>query len=115
MEREIHEIDATGQTIGRLATQIAILLRGKNQATYQPNIDAGAVVHVHNIGKVIFTGKKLEQKNYYHYSGYQGGLKTTKMRDLMASHPDQVLRRAVKQMLPANRLREGMLKRLIIN
>lgn len=115
IEREIHEINAAGQAIGRLATGIATLLRGKNQATYQPNIDAGAVVHVSNIRQVVFTGNKLEQKNYYHYSGYQGGLKTLKMRDLAASQPDQVLRRAVKQMLPANRLREGMLKRLIIN
>jgi len=115
IEREIHEIDATGQAIGRLATKIAILLRGKDKATYQPNIDDGAVVHVSNIRQVVFTGKKLEQRNYYHYSGYQGGLKTLKMRDLQASQPDQVLRRAVKQMLPANRLREGMLKRLIIN
>lgn len=115
IEREIHEIDATGQAVGRLATNIATLLRGKNKATYQPNIDAGAVVHVHNIRLVTFTGKKLEQRNYYHYSGYPGGLKTIKMRDVQAEKPNEVLRRAVKQMLPANRLREGMLKRLIIN
>lgn len=115
IERENHKIDAAGQAIGRLATEIATLLRGKNRATYQPHIDEGAVVYVSNIRQVIFTGKKLEQKNYYHYSGYQGGLKTLKMRDLQATQPDDVLRRAVKQMLPANRLREGMLKRLIIN
>lgn len=115
IERENHKIDAAGQAIGRIATQVAVLLRGKNLATYQPNIDAGAVVYVTNIRQAIFTGKKLDQKNYYRYSGYPGGLKTLKMRDLQATQPDQVLRRAVKQMLPANRLREGMLKRLIIN
>lgn len=115
IDREIHQIDATGQAIGRLATQVATLLRGKNRATYQPHIDEGAVVHVSNIRQVVFTGKKLEQKNYYRHSGYPGGLKTIKMRDLQVSQPDQILRRAVKQMLPANRLRDGMLKRLIIN
>ena len=115
IEREIHKIDATGQAIGRIATQVATLLRGKDKATYQPNIDAGAVVQVGNIAKAVFTGKKLEQRNYYRHSGYPGGLKTIKMRDVQAENPGEVLRRAVKQMLPANRLREGMLKRLIIN
>jgi len=115
IDREIHKIDATGQAIGRLATQVATLLRGKNKATYQPHLDEGDVVYISNIRQVAFTGKKLEQKNYYRHSGYPGGLKTLKMRDLQASQPDQVLRRAVKQMLPANRLRDGMLKRLIIN
>jgi large subunit ribosomal protein L13 len=115
IDREIHKIDATGQAIGRLATQVATLLRGKNKATYQPHLDEGDVVYISNIRQVVFTGKKLEQKNYYRHSGYPGGLKTLKMLDLQASQPDQVLRRAVKQMLPANRLRDGMLKRLIIN
>ncbi len=115
IDREIHKIDATGQAIGRLATQVATLLRGKNKATYQPHLDEGDVVYISNIRQVVFTGKKLEQKNYYRHSGYPGGLKTLKMSDLQASQPDQVLRRAVKQMLPANRLRDGMLKRLIIN
>jgi len=113
-DRKIKTIDATGQAIGRLATEIATALRGKDQPEYVPHIDAGAVVRVNNIAQAKFTGKKLEQKNYYHYSGYPGGLKTKKMGNVFAEKPAEVLYRAVKQMLPANRLRNNMLKRLII-
>ncbi len=115
VQREIYTIDASGKTIGRLASQIALLLRGKNKASYKPQVDEGGVVYVKNIREVVFTGKKLEQKKYYRHSGYPGGLKSQAMSQVQAEQPDEVLRRAVKQMLPANRLREAMLKRLIIN
>lgn len=112
--RQRHEIDATDLTIGRLATRIATLLRGKNKASYQPHLDQGDTVVVSNISKVRFSGKKLSQKEYYSYSGYPGGLKTRKMSDIFKAKPGEVLQRAVKQMLPPTRLREGMMKRLII-
>ena len=114
VKHPIHSFDATGQTVGRLATQIALALRGKDQPEYQPHLDRGARVEVINIGQLKFTGKKLEQKNYYHYSGYPGGLKTKKMSQVLAEKPGEVLIRAVKQMLPKNRLRQEMIKRLII-
>jgi large subunit ribosomal protein L13 len=113
-DRKIHKIDATDQSVGRLATQIAILLRGKNKPEYEPHINGGEIVEVIGINKLKFTGKKLEQKKYYHYSGYPGGLKETKLGDLHKKDPGEVLRRAVKEMLPANRLRKGMMKRLVI-
>ncbi len=114
MNRELHKIDATGQTVGRLATRTAILLRGKDRPEYRPNLDEGAVVEVFNIAKLRFTGKKMEQKAYYSYSGYPGGLKTRKMKDVFSKDPGEVLRRAVREMLPANRLRPKMMRRLVI-
>lgn len=112
--RARHEIDATNQTIGRLATRVATLLRGKHKPQYEPHLDRGDSVVIINIDKVKFSGKKLEQKEYYSYSGYPGGLKTKKMSDVFKTKPGEVLTRAVKQMLPPTRLREGMMKRLII-
>lgn len=109
-----HEIDATNQTVGRLATRIATLLRGKHKAQYQPHLDQGDIVVILNADKVKFSGKKLDQKEYYSYSGYPGGLKTKKMSDVFKAKPGEVITRAVKQMLPATRLRDGMMKRLII-
>lgn len=114
IERKLHKIDASDQTIGRLSTKIAILLRGKNKPEYVPNIDNGDIVEVSNIKKIKFTGKKLEQKKYFSYSGYPGGLKTRKMSELNEKDPADILVRSVKQMLPANRLRNNMLKRLIV-
>lgn len=114
VERKIHKIDANDQILGRLASEIAILLRGKNKPEYVPHLDLGDIVEVTNVDKIKFSGKKLEQKNYYRYSGHQGGLKTTKMSDLYASNPGEVLYRAVKEMLPPTKLRPAMLKRLII-
>ena len=110
-ERKIHKIDAADQVMGRLASSIALILRGKNKAEFQPHIDGGDIVEVANVKKMKFTGKKMEQKKYFRYSGYPGGLKETKIADLA---PAEVLKRAVKQMLPATRLRDNMLKRLII-
>lgn len=112
--RNTTKIDATGQKVGRLATQIAIALRGKNKPEYQPHIDNGDIVEVANADKVVFTGKKIEQKKYFRYSGYPGGLKETKMRDLRDKNPGEIIKRAVREMLPPNKLRNDMLKRLII-
>jgi large subunit ribosomal protein L13 len=113
-KRNLHKIDASNLAVGRLATKIATLLRGKNKPEFMPNIDIGDIVEVVNIDKLKFTGKKLEQKKYYRYSGYPGGLKETKISDLNKSNPAEILKRSVKQMLPATKLRDGMMKRLII-
>ncbi len=112
--RAIHKIDATDQTVGRLATRIATLLRGKNKATFEPHLDEGDIVEVSNIKFLKFTGKKMTQKVYHSFSGYPGGLKTKKMADVLKTKPSLVLERAVKEMLPPTRLRPAMMKRLII-
>jgi len=114
IERKTHKIDAENKAVGRIASEIAIILRGKNKPEYEPHIDMGDIVEVENIKKLKFTGNKMDQKKYYKYSGYPGGLKETKLKDLMAKSPAEVLKRAVRSMLPATRLRTGMLKRLII-
>jgi len=112
IDRKTQQIDATNQSIGRLATQVATLLRGKHKADYTPQIDNGDFVVITNLDKIKFTGKKLEQKKYYHYSGYPGGLKETELKELFTKNPQEVLRKAVYQMLPKNRLRQHMIKRL---
>lgn len=114
IERKLHKIDATGQTVGRLATKIAIILRGKHKPEFEPNLDLGDIVEVSGIKSLKFTGKKLDQKEYHHYSGYLGGLKSKKMLVLNAQNPGEILYRAVREMLPPTKLRTGMLKRLII-
>ncbi len=114
IERKTHHIDATGEVLGRLATRIALLLRGKNKPTYMPHIDAGDVVFVSNIEAIVITGQKKSQKVYHHYSGYPGGLKTKKIAEVMTKKPGDILRRAVLQMLPPTRLRPSMMKRLHI-
>lgn len=114
MERNLHKIDAEGKAAGRLASEIAIILRGKNKPEYEPHLDCGDIVEVNNTGKLKFTGKKLEQKKYYHYSGYQGGMKERKLGEVFAKNPGEVLRRAVKQMLPDVKFRRSMMRRLII-
>ncbi|MFC1678351.1 50S ribosomal protein L13 [Patescibacteria group bacterium] len=113
-ERKLHKFNASNQSVGRLATQIALILRGKHKPEYEPNLDMGDIVEVTNIKDLKFSGKKLEQKKYYHYSGYPGGLKETKIKKLVEKNPGEVLYRSVKQMLPATRLRNNMMKRLII-
>lgn len=112
--RKLHKIDAEGKTVGRLSTQIATLLRGKNKPEYQPHIDQGDIVEVENIKLLKFTGKKLDQKKYYHHSGYPGGLKETEIKKLFNTRPAEVLKKAVREMLPPTKLRDGMMKRLII-
>jgi large subunit ribosomal protein L13 len=112
--RNKHIIDAADQSVGRISTKIALLLRGKNKPEFDPAKDMGDIVTVMNVKKLKFTGKKLEQREYHHYSGHPGGLKSKTMGEVYAKNPGEVLHRAVRDMLPANRLRTGMLKRLII-
>ena len=114
IERKTHKIDASDQSVGRLASQIAILLRGKNKPEFEKNIDIGDIVNISNIKNLKFTGKKLEQKEYYRHSGYPGGLKTVKMEKVFSQNPSEVLKKAITKMLPNNKLRNQMLKRLII-
>lgn len=114
IKRNLHKLDATDQAVGRLASKIALILRGKNKPEYQPYIDNGDIVEVENINNLKFTGKKLEQKKYYRYSGYPGGLKADKMIDLKNNKPGLILKKAVREMLPPTKLRDGMLKRLKI-
>lgn len=113
-KRAEHEIDAAGLIIGRLASRVAFILQGKNKPDYTPNADLGDIVKITNIGKMIATGKKMEQKVIRNYSGYPGGLKERKWKDLMETNPSRALTHAVERMLPKNRLQKGMLKRLII-
>ncbi len=108
------EIDAAGQVLGRLATRIALALRGKDRVSYRPDRLADVRVKVLNVKQLKFTGRKGEQKKYYHFSGYPGGLKTERLDDLFARRPDRVLQLAVRGMLPNNRLRAQMLKHLDI-
>ena len=112
IERKIHKIDATDRPLGRLATEVAMVLRGKNKATFEPHIDAGDFVEVENCKKIKFTGKKLDQKEYIWHSNYPGGLKRRKARDVFEKDPGEVLKRAVIGMLPKNKLRDQMIKRL---
>ncbi|MDO8592878.1 MAG: 50S ribosomal protein L13 [bacterium] len=112
IKRITHTIDATNKSAGRLATQIALLLRGKNKAEYLPHLDAGGAVCVINADKLKFTGKKYEQKEYHSYSGYPGGLKTKKIASLT---PAQIITKAVRDMLPPTKHRVNLLKRLTIN
>nr|WP_307991137.1 50S ribosomal protein L13 [uncultured Niameybacter sp.] len=112
VERNWYVIDAEGQTVGRLASQIAAVLRGKNKPTYTPHVDCGDHVIVINAEKVVFTGKKLDQKLYRRHSGYAGGLKETKARDMLNTHPERVIMYAVKGMLPKNSLGRQMLTKL---
>lgn len=108
------EIDATGQSIGRLASAISKILQGKTMASYVPNVDMGGTVIVRNAAKMKITGKKLMQKNFYHYSGYPGGLTTTKLRDVMQKDAGDALGRAVWDMLPKNRMRKDRFKRFTV-
>jgi large subunit ribosomal protein L13 len=113
IDRKVHLIDATDQPLGRLATKIANLLRGKGKVNFTPQIDNGDFAVVSHIDKVSFSGKKMEQKQYYRFSGYPGGLKTTKLSELFAKNPQEVLKKAVYQMLPATKHRKNIIKRLI--
>ncbi len=112
MTRQVHKIDATGQAVGRLASHIAILLRGKNKPSFKPNMDEGDIVEVSNVELMKITGKKLEQKVYRKHSGFPGGLKEVSMKKLMAEKPFDVLRNAVSKMLPKIKCRDDMMKRL---
>ena len=104
VERAWHVIDATDRPLGRLASEIAILLRGKHKPAYHPSQDVGDYVVVINAARVAVTGRKLEQKTYYRHSGHLGGLKEQTLKDLLAKRPERVIERAVRGMLPKSRL-----------
>ena len=112
VQRQWHVIDASGKTLGRLASQIARLLMGKHKPTYAPYLDTGDYVIVLNAAKVRVTGRKAKQKVYYRHSGYPGGLKATTFEQMLASHPTRVIEHAVKGMLPDTRLGRAMFKKL---
>ena len=107
-------VDAEGKTFGRLASQVATILMGKNKPEYTPNVDTGDYVIVINTDKLVFTGKKLDQKKYYHHSGYPGGLKETSYRHLMENKSDFAFSEAVRRMLPKSKLGDKMLKKLFV-
>lgn len=112
IKREKHVIDASGQVLGRLASEIAILLRGKHKVNFVPHVDNGDMVEVKNVTEIKVTGKKMDQKIYYRHSEYPGGLKETKMSKMFSEKPEEVLRLAVWNMLPKNKLRAKAIKRL---
>jgi len=114
IQRKTHTIDATGKSLGRLATQIAVLLRGKHKRNFVPYLDMGDFVTVKNVKEMKITGKKIEQKKYYHHSGYLGGLKETPLKRVFQENPSLVLKKAVFGMLPKNKLRAEIIKRLKI-
>lgn len=114
IQREWYVVDAKNQTLGRLATQIAQLLRGKHKPIFTPHMDVGDFVIVVNADKIRVTGDKLETKFYYRHSGYPGGLTTISLRDQFARHPERVIRAAVRGMLPKNKLGRQQLKKLKI-
>jgi large subunit ribosomal protein L13 len=114
IERRWYVVDAESKTLGRLATQIADLLRGKGKPAYTPHVDTGDFVIVVNAEKIHVTGQKLDQKLYYRHSGYPGGLHTRTLREQLERRPEEVLRRAVRGMLPKNRLASAQLRKLKI-
>ena len=114
VERRWHVVDAEGQTLGRLATEIARILRGKNKPQYTPHVDTGDFVVVVNAERVVVTGRKAEQKLYRRHSGYPGGLKTTTYEQMLERRPTEILRRAVKGMMPKTRLARQQLRKLKI-
>ena len=112
IERKWYIIDAENKPLGRVATQAALILRGKHKPTYTPNLDTGDHVIIINCSKVVLTGKKLDQKIYRHHSGYIGGMKEISARQLLHKDPEQMMMRAVKGMLPHNSLGRQQLKKL---
>jgi large subunit ribosomal protein L13 len=111
-ERNWFLVDAEGKTLGRMATQIADVLRGKRKPTYTPHVDVGDFVIVVNAAKVAVTGNKLEGKRYWRHSGYPGGIRSRTLGELLEQRPEEVIRRAVKGMLPRNRLARQQLRKL---
>ena len=112
VERKWYVIDADGVVLGRLASQVALMLRGKHKPTFTPHVDTGDYIIVVNTDKIALTGRKLDQKIYYHHSGYPGGLKETKYRDLLANKSEFALKKAVRGMLPKGPLGNKMFKKL---
>ena len=114
IDRKWYVVDAEGKTLGRLASEVAKVLRGKNKAIFTPHIDTGDYVIVINAEKIAVTGKKLDQKIYYHHSDYVGGMKETTLREMMAKKPERVIELAVKGMLPKGPLGREMYKKLFV-
>jgi large subunit ribosomal protein L13 len=112
IERRHYVIDAEGQVLGRLATRVASLLRGKGKVNYSPHLDVGDFVIIVNASKIVLTGNKMEDKTYFRHSGYPGGEKHMSVKRLLETRPEQVVRRAVRGMLPKNKLGRQMLKKL---
>ena len=111
-QRQWHVIDIAGMTLGRAATQIATLIRGKHKPSFTPNVDCGDFVVVINAAKVHYTGKKLDEKLYYHHTGFPGGLVATPAKHLLARHPEEPVKRAVWGMLPKGPLGRKLYKKL---
>lgn len=114
VERKWYVIDAEGKPLGRVATKAAHILRGKHKATYTPNIDCGDFIIIINAEKAILTGSKLDNKKYYNHSGYPGGLRERTAREMQEKYPIEMVERAVKGMLPKNRLGRQMYKKLFV-
>jgi large subunit ribosomal protein L13 len=112
IEKKWYVVDADGQTLGRLSTVVADALRGKRKVIYTPNIDTGDFVVIVNAEKIAVTGKKLDEKMYWRHSGYPGGIKGESLKNLLARRPEEVVRRAVKGMLPHNKLGAAQLRKL---
>jgi large subunit ribosomal protein L13 len=114
VQRNWYVVDGTNQTVGRICSKIAAILRGKNKAYYTPHVDCGDFVIVTNAEKVVFTGNKLAEKEYQNFSGYPGGQKIEIAKDLLKRRPEVIVERAVKGMLPKNRLGRKMYKKLFV-
>lgn len=114
VQRQWHIVDGTNQTVGRISSRIAAILRGKHKASYTPHVDTGDYVIIINADKVTFSGNKLDQKTYINFSGYPGGKKEEVARDLLKRRPEVILERAIKGMLPKNKLGRKMIKKLFV-
>ncbi len=114
IQRQVHRIDATDQVLGRLATQVANILHGKNKPEFLPHLDLGDTVVIYNAKDIRLTGNKLENKTYYWHTGYPGGIRSKTAGEVMQKDPTELIHRAVYGMLPKNRLRAKMMKRLKI-
>ncbi len=114
IERKWYVVDASGKTLGRLSSEVAKVLRGKNKPIFTPHIDTGDYVIIVNADKVKVTGKKLDQKKYYHHSDYVGGMKETSLKEMIAKKPEKVIELAVKGMLPKGPLGREMYKKLFV-
>jgi large subunit ribosomal protein L13 len=114
VQRNWYVVDGTNQTVGRVCARIAAVLRGKNKAYYTPHVDCGDFVIIINADKVVFSGNKMDEKLYQNFSGYPGGLKEEAARDLLKRRPEAVVERAIKGMLPKNRLGRQMFKKLFV-
>ncbi len=114
VERKWYVIDASGKTLGRVATKAATVLRGKHKVTYTPSVDCGDYVIIINADKVVLTGNKLEDKKYYNHSGFPGGLRERSAKVMIQNYPEEMMERAVKGMLPHGRLGRAMGKKLFV-